>query len=96
MPKIGCFNLDPNRVLDIILECFEMRPEHHTLFIELLRSYMPNADVICEILGCKYRYFADVETPRSLYIITALLLQFGLIKLDEIYKWVSLFYLSYC
>lgn len=57
---------------------------------------MPNADVICEILGYKYRYFADVETPRSLYIITALLLQFGLIKLDEIYKWVSFIYLSFC
>lgn len=71
-----------------------MRPEHHGLFIELLRTYMPNADVICEILGYKYRYFVDAETPRSLYIITALLLQFGLIKLNEIYKWVSV--LSSC
>lgn len=66
-----------------------MRPGHHGLFIELLRTYMPSADVICEILGYKYRYFVDAETPRSLYIITALLLQFGLIKLEEIYKWVS-------
>ena len=38
---------------------------------------MPNANVICEILGYKYRYFHDTETPRSLYIITALLLQCG-------------------
>lgn len=86
---VGCFNLDPNRVLDIILESFETRPEQHHLFIELLRSYMPNADVICEILGYKYRYFADGETPRSLYIITALLLRCGLIQLDNIYSWVS-------
>lgn len=84
----GCFNLDPNRVLDIALESFETRPEQHRLFIELLRSYMPNANVICEILGYKYRYFADAETPRSLYIITALLLQCGLIRLDDIYTWV--------
>lgn len=49
---------------------------------------MPNANVICEILGYKYRYFADTETPRSLYIITALLLQCGLIRLDDIYIWV--------
>lgn len=89
---IGCFNLDPNRVLDIILESFEMRPEYHHLFIELLRSYMSNSDVICEILGYKYRYFADIETPRSLYIITALLLQFGLIRLEQIYKWVIYHY----
>lgn len=85
---IGCFNLDPNRVLDITLESFETRPEQHRLFIELLRSYMPNANVICEILGYKYRYFADTETPKSLYIITALLLQCGLIRLDDIYIWV--------
>merc|ERR1712071_444544 len=26
---IGCFNLDPNRVLDIILESFECRPQLH-------------------------------------------------------------------
>ncbi|XP_031624361.1 THO complex subunit 2 isoform X2 [Contarinia nasturtii] len=86
---IGCFNLDPNRVLDITLESFETRPEQHRLFIELLRSYMPNANVICEILGYKYRYFHDTETPRSLYIITALLLQCGLIRLDDIYVWLS-------
>lgn len=49
---------------------------------------MPNANVICEILGYKYRYFAETETPRSLYIITALLLQCGLIRLDDIYVWV--------
>lgn len=50
---------------------------------------MPNANVICEILGYKYRYFHDTETPRSLYVITALLLQCGLIRLDDIYVWVN-------
>lgn len=86
---IGCFNLDPNRVLDIILESFETRPEQYELFIALLKTYMPNANVICEILGYKYRYFADAQTPRSLYVITALLLQFDLIRLDDIYSWLS-------
>lgn len=86
---IGCFNLDPNRVLDIILESFETRPEQHPLFIALLKSYMPNGNIICEILGYKYRYFADAKTPSSLYIITALLLQSGLIHLNDIYTWLS-------
>lgn len=83
--------MDPNRVLDIILESFETRPDQHHLFIELLRTYMPSADVICEILGYKFRYFADGGTPNSLYIITALLLQCGLIQLDKIYAWVCVF-----
>lgn len=86
---IGCFNLDPNRVLDIILESFETRPEQHAMYIALLRVYMPKGNVICEVLGYKYRYFADRKTPRSLYIITALLLQSGLIVLDDIYSWLS-------
>lgn len=87
---IGCFNLDPNRVLDIILESFETRPEQHHLFIELLKSYMTNGNIICEILGYKYRYFSDTKTPASLYTITALLLQSSIIRLNDIYSWVSL------
>ncbi|KAJ6649298.1 THO complex subunit 2, partial [Pseudolycoriella hygida] len=86
---IGCFNLDPNRVLDIILESFETRPEQNKLFIGLLKAYMPNGSIICEVLGYKYRHFSDGKTPTSLYIITALLLQSKIILLDEIFSWLS-------
>lgn len=81
--------MDPNRVLDIILESFETRPQQHHLFVSLLKSYMPNGNIICEILGYKYRYFSDGTTPTSLYTITALLLQSELIHLNDIYSWVS-------
>lgn len=84
----GCFNLDPNRVLDIILESFETRPEQNKLFVGLLKAYMPNGNIICEVLGYKYRNFSDTKTPSSLYIITALLLQSKIICLDDIYTWV--------
>lgn len=87
--RIGCFNLDPNRVLDIILESFETRPEQNKLFIGLLKAYMPNGNIICEVLGYKYRHFSDTKTPGSLYIITALLLQSKIISLDDIFSWVS-------
>lgn len=49
---------------------------------------MPNGNIICEVLGYKYRHFSDTKTPSSLYIITALLLQSKIISLDEIYSWV--------
>lgn len=75
-------------MLDIILESFETRPEQSKLFISLLMEYMPNGNIICEVLGYKYRYFCDTKTPKSLYVITALLLQSGLISLDDIYSWV--------
>lgn len=88
---IGCFNLDPNRVLDVILESFETRPQSHELFIPLLKSYMPDSHIISEVLGYKYRNFADDPTPYSLYKLTSLLLQHKIIELDDIYAWVSLF-----
>ncbi|XP_055542329.1 THO complex subunit 2 [Wyeomyia smithii] len=86
---IGCFNLDPNRVLDIILESFETRPEHDKIFIPLLQAYINDGNIICEVLGYKYRHFADSKAPESLFKVTALLLQNGVIRLDEIYAWLS-------
>nr|XP_040234043.2 THO complex subunit 2 isoform X2 [Anopheles coluzzii] len=86
---IGCFNLDPNRVLDIILESFEARPEQDRIFIPLLQAYINDGNIICEVLGYKYRYFADAQTPGSLFKVTALLLQHGVIKLDDIYAWLN-------
>lgn len=93
---VGCFNLDPNRVLDIILESFESRPERWQLFIPLLRAYMPNGSIICEVLGYKFRYFADSKTPRSLFHVCSLLLKYGVIDLNDIYVWVSGEYNFYC
>ena len=39
---IGFFNLDPNRVLDIILESFECQLHMHGFYVELLRLYAPD------------------------------------------------------
>ncbi|GAB0096451.1 THO complex subunit 2 [Sergentomyia squamirostris] len=86
---IGCFNSDPNRVLDIILESFETRPDQDKLFIPLLQAYMPDGQIICEVLGYKYSHYADLTTPASLYKVTAILLQNSVISLDEIYSWLS-------
>uniref|UniRef100_T1IQC9 THO complex subunit 2 n=1 Tax=Strigamia maritima TaxID=126957 RepID=T1IQC9_STRMM len=83
---IGCFNLDPNRVLDIILESFENRPEHHEFFIPLMRSYMCDQNTLSEVLGFKFsKTLADKETPKSLYTVTALMLQYNLILMETIY-----------
>lgn len=86
---IGCFNVDPNRVLDVILESFEARPERHELFIPLLQSYMPDSNIISEVLGYKYRNFQDEQAPLSLHRVTAVLLQYDIIKLDDIYPWLT-------
>ena len=59
---IGYFNLDPNRVLDIILESFECQLDQHDFFIELLREYTPDKYTLNELLGFKFKfYLAEVR-----------------------------------
>ncbi|KAI5936112.1 THO complex subunit 2, partial [Manis javanica] len=86
---IGCFNLDPSRVLDVILEVFECRPEHDEFFISLLESYMSMCEpqTLCHILGSKFKFYQELngETPSSLYRAAAVLLQFNIIDLDDLY-----------
>ncbi|VVC89140.1 unnamed protein product [Leptidea sinapis] len=88
---IGCFNLDPNRVLDIILESFEARPHLDKLFISLIRGYMCDPQVISEVLGFKLSNMEVLESykePPNLMVVIALLLQHQVISLDNIYPWL--------
>lgn len=54
---IGQFNLDPNRVVDIILECFEALPERRGFFTNLLKQFKTNSEDICSILGFKFTFY---------------------------------------
>jgi THO complex subunit 2 len=47
--------LDPNRVLDIILESFENNPHMHKTYIELLKEYKSDEDSIGQIVGFKFQ-----------------------------------------
>ncbi|XP_057661904.1 THO complex subunit 2 isoform X1 [Diorhabda carinulata] len=87
---IGCFNLDPNRVLDIILESFENKPKDSKIFIPLINSYMNDSRIISEVLSTKFGFLRnnEQEIPQSLYILTAQLLQHKIIQLDDIYYWL--------
>lgn len=93
MDILGCFNLDPNRVLDVILESFENKPQDVRLFVPLICSYMKDPKIICEVLGSKYTFLKSNETivPKSLYTLTAQLLQNKIISLEDIYVWVRIY-----
>ncbi|XP_056665928.1 THO complex subunit 2-like isoform X2 [Monodelphis domestica] len=86
---IGCFNLDPNRVLDIILEVYECRPEYDEFFVSLIQSYMYlcEPETLCHILGFRFKFYQDPngETPSSLYRVAAVLLQHNLTDLEDLY-----------
>ncbi|CAL8281423.1 unnamed protein product [Arctogadus glacialis] len=84
---IGCFNLDPNRVLDIILEVYEGRSDQDHFFLSLIKSYMCEPLTLCHMLGFKFKFYQEPneETPRSLYHIAAALLHHNLVELEDLY-----------
>nr|KYP61495.1 THO complex subunit 2 [Cajanus cajan] len=83
---IGHFDLDPNRVFDIVLECFELQPDDG-VFVELIPIF-PKSHA-SQILGFKFQYYQRMEVnspvPFGLYRLTALLVKQDFIDLDSIY-----------
>lgn len=83
---IGHFNLDPNRVFDIVLECFELQPDYN-VFLNLIPIF-PKSNA-SQILGFKFHYYQRLEVnstvPFGLYQLTAILVKKEYIDLDSIY-----------
>ncbi|XP_052205277.1 THO complex subunit 2 isoform X2 [Diospyros lotus] len=83
---IGHFDLDPNRVFDIVLECFELQPDN-SVFLDLIPIF-PKSHA-SHILGFKFQYYQRMEVncpvPFGLYQLTALLVKKEFIDLDSIY-----------
>lgn len=86
---IGCFNLDPNRVLDVILESLECKPNLSGFFTQLLHSYFGSSETISQVMGFKFGFYQQgdsKETPQSLYRVTAFLLKAKVMQLSQLYS----------
>ncbi|KAJ3678301.1 hypothetical protein LUZ60_002104 [Juncus effusus] len=83
---IGHFDLDPNRVFDIVLDCFELYPEKK-VFYDLIPIF-PKSHA-AQILGFKFQYYQRMEVtdpvPSALFRLAALLVKEKFIDLDSIY-----------
>ncbi|CAA2963416.1 THO complex subunit 2 [Olea europaea subsp. europaea] len=83
---IGHFDLDPNRVFDIVLECFELQPDNN-VFLDLIPMF-PKSHA-SQILGFKFQYHQRMEVttpvPIGLYELAALLVKKDFIDVDSIY-----------
>jgi len=86
---IGCFNLDPNRVLDIILEAFEQRPRLESSFVSLIREFLDDHVTLTQVLAFKFSFYGHESTPESLYLLAANLISNKLLDLKELYSYVS-------
>ena len=54
---LGHFNLDPNRVLDVILDAFESMIEDAGFFLGLLKCYPADPQTFVHILGNKFHFY---------------------------------------
>eukprot|EP01103_Thecamoeba_quadrilineata_P015330 TRINITY_DN480_c0_g2_i3.p1 TRINITY_DN480_c0_g2~~TRINITY_DN480_c0_g2_i3.p1 ORF type:complete len:1658 (-),score=455.84 TRINITY_DN480_c0_g2_i3:20-4993(-) len=83
---IGYFDLDPHRIIDVILEVFENNT-NCSIFLQLLDSFQKSS-LIC-VLGFKYQYYQSDEvpeaTPKSLQLLTASLIKNKKIELSDVY-----------
>ncbi|XP_048243407.1 THO complex subunit 2-like [Haliotis rufescens] len=83
---IGCFDLDPNRVLDIMLEAFECRPEQESFYIPLFKDYVTDKLTLCHILGFRFHeQNQEIDSTASLFRVAALLLRHNLVHLEDLY-----------
>ncbi|RYG68355.1 hypothetical protein EON64_05365 [archaeon] len=84
---IGHFELDPNRVLDILLDLFEHQP-HNRCYLELLKQFrLAN---VAHVLGNKFLSYHDENkvhsagTPPSLYVLAAVLIAADMVQLPDL------------
>lgn len=92
---IGYFDLDPNRVFDIILDAFEHEPEN-ACFLQLLTHF--NKNNACQIIGFKFQHYGSlkqgekaIETPRQLYLVAATLIKHRFFSLKDLYPYLQPF-----
>ncbi|ETV96865.1 hypothetical protein H310_10146 [Aphanomyces invadans] len=85
---IGYFDLDPNRVLDLVLDAYEV---HYTndCFMELLTEF--KVDGLAHVLGFKFHYYTHQSkpAPRSLYRLAATMIRNGLLSLAAMFSHLS-------
>lgn len=88
---IGNYHVDPNRVLDLVLEVFEVysRSDYET-YIDFLNSFYNNSQKITQIIILKLNFYANYKNefsgiPSSFYRLIAILIMKEIIDLDDIY-----------
>lgn len=77
---IGVFELDPNRVLDLLLDAWESAPASPA-FAPLLDDF--NADALVHVLGFKFSQSAVTPSP-SLFSVAARLVAMGRLSLEAV------------
>ncbi|KAK9815918.1 hypothetical protein WJX72_011962 [[Myrmecia] bisecta] len=79
---VGFFDLDPNRVVDLVLEAYAQQPRND-VYLRLMPLFSTDARV--HVLGYKFQHYqAEASTPRSLFLVAASLIKAGLVDLEAL------------
>jgi len=84
---IGYFDLDPNRVADMILDAFISSKHRYKQWIALFRSGPWSSKLLSTLMGWKFRTNVVDETAelQDLYLASAILLKESLIDLSSLF-----------
>lgn len=93
---IGAFSIDPNRVLDVLIDCFMSGVRYFWAFyIALFDASVwcqspENSQRIAQLLGWKLQFYikgqaSDYKYMDELTIVAALLISHGLIRISDMY-----------
>ncbi|CAF3065625.1 unnamed protein product [Rotaria sp. Silwood2] len=85
MALIGYFDIDPNRMLDLVIESFEYHLEYTKIYVDLLNLLHFDKVTLCHLIGFKFQqYQLQDETADSLYLLAAQLISNNLIELEDL------------
>lgn len=70
---IGCFNLDPNRVLDVMLESFESRLHLEKSYVPLISKFLDNETTLTQVLALKFSFYQVGSSLLSLLLFLTIL-----------------------
>lgn len=88
---IGRYRVDPNRVLDLILETFEHNPRDNIdLYVDFLHLFYKNSQKITQLIVLKLRFYATYKNdqtsiPQSFYKLIAIFIHKEILDIDDIY-----------
>lgn len=57
MALIGYFDIDPNRMLDLVLESFEYHLEYTQIYVDLLHLLHFDQLTLCQLIGFKFQQY---------------------------------------
>ena len=66
IPCFPRFDLDPNRVLDLILETWQNYPDKNEFFLDLVHLFPKQDDTLANMLGFNFAFY-EVKQGRKKY-----------------------------